>query len=406
MNRNIHIQIISVALVLAFLSSVPSAATAATTHIHTKLLQRISSSDAVVLAAPDGKLIFKKNADKYLIPASILKVFTALVALHTLGNDYRFKTEFYLDRQLNLIIKGYGDPLLVSEVVADISARLASVLSNESALHGLILDESYFVQPLTIPGVSASSQPYDAPNGALCVNFNTVFFKLNKGKYVSAEPQTPLLPFALKRIKSNRGSGGRVVLSQIENENTLYAGELFKFFLLKENIRFSGPLSIGTAGPSATRILEYQSPYQLIDIVAKILEHSNNFVTNQLLIAAGIKANGAPGSLGKAVQTARKYATENLKVEGLRISEGSGISRKNRVTANQMLTVLQKFDPHYHLMRREQNEFYKTGTLSGISTRAGYLLDSDGQRFPFVVMCNSSGKTANSFLPLLKKLVE
>ncbi len=43
-------------------------------------------------------------------------------------------------------------------------------------LNNLILDDSYFA-PFTVPGVSDSLKPYDAANGALSVNFNTLCFK-------------------------------------------------------------------------------------------------------------------------------------------------------------------------------------------------------------------------------------
>jgi D-alanyl-D-alanine carboxypeptidase/D-alanyl-D-alanine-endopeptidase (penicillin-binding protein 4) len=386
--------------------TVTSTALPSTKQVQAALERRIGASDAVVLSNPDGSVIYSKNADRRLVPASILKIFTALVAMNSLGADFRFNTEFYLDRQHNLTIKGYGDPLLISEVVADISTRLAGSLPGTSALQSLLLDDTFFIQPLTIPGVSASSQPYDAPNGALCVNFNTVNFKRRNGRYLSAEPQTPLLPIALARIKRDRSPAGRIVLSRVKNENTLYAGELFKFFLEKEGVRFSGPIKIGPAASGARLILAYRSPYGLAEIVAKMLEHSNNFIANQLLITAGIRAHGAPGSLDKAMHAARSYALENLGIDTFNIVEGSGISRKNRITAGQMLTVLRAFDPHHRLMRRDQNEFYKTGTLRGISTRAGYLLNSEGQRHPFVIMRNSPGKRAPNLMPYLKQLIE
>jgi len=138
----------------------------------------IGKHDAMLITAPDGKIIFSKNAEKTLIPASTLKIFTALVALHYLGPDYRFTTEFYLDSDTNLKIKGYGDPLLISEVLLEISRKVGTKIKKVS---DIVLDDSYFTQPLTIPGVSSSTQPYDAPNGALCVNFNTVNFKQAKG---------------------------------------------------------------------------------------------------------------------------------------------------------------------------------------------------------------------------------
>jgi len=85
----------------------------------------IGKRDSIAIADPDGRIVYAKNENSSRIPASILKVFTALVALHYLGPDYRYQTEFYIDNQSNLIIKGYGDPLLVSEVVEEIARSLA-----------------------------------------------------------------------------------------------------------------------------------------------------------------------------------------------------------------------------------------------------------------------------------------
>ena len=77
------------------------------------------------MADSGGHIVLAKNAAEKRMPASILKIFTSLVALHYLGDDYRFPTEFYLDKQSNLKIKGYGDPLLISEVISKISQVLA-----------------------------------------------------------------------------------------------------------------------------------------------------------------------------------------------------------------------------------------------------------------------------------------
>lgn len=390
---------------MALLLSVPAAGEVSE-KTRLALERRIEPSDAVILADPNGQLLVAENADQPLVPASILKLLTSLMAIDVLGFEFRYSTEFYVDPQRNLIIRGYGDPLLVSEVVADISAELAHRLSASSRLNHIELDQSHFVQPLTIPGVSSSSQPYDAPNGALCVNFNTVYFKRINGRYVSAEPQTPLLPFALKKIKARRLKNGRVVLSRLKNENTLYAGMLFRYFLMQQGLRFDGTVRIGTVTASDRLILKYQSPHALPDIISKLLEHSNNFITNQLLISAGVGKYGPPGSLDKGVRALRGFADDRLGLHQIKLVEGSGISRANRISASQMMAVLKHFEPYRHLMRREKNEFYKTGTLRGISTRAGYLLNLKGHRFAFVVMRNTPGNTAQDLMPYLKKLVQ
>ena len=172
-----------------------------------KLERDIGDKDSVLIGHSSGKILFSKNANKLLIPASILKIFTSLVAINHLGQDFRFKTEFYIDEEKNLKIKGYGDPLLISEVVKEIATNLTHRMKT---YNHLILDDFYFARPLVIPGITSSWQPYDAPNGALCVNFNTVNFKRDRtGNYVSAEPQTPLLPYVKKRIEKSKLKKGR-----------------------------------------------------------------------------------------------------------------------------------------------------------------------------------------------------
>ena len=76
------------------------------------------NTDAVLVSDSHGRTLFSKNADHRLVPASTLKILTALAALHYLGPDHRFITEFYMDHNNNLFVKGYGDPLLISEVIA------------------------------------------------------------------------------------------------------------------------------------------------------------------------------------------------------------------------------------------------------------------------------------------------
>jgi D-alanyl-D-alanine carboxypeptidase/D-alanyl-D-alanine-endopeptidase (penicillin-binding protein 4) len=367
----------------------------------------IGDRDSILIADPQGQILFSKHAEKKLIPASILKIFTSLVALHYLGNDYRFPTEFYLDEQSNLKIKGYGDPLLISEVVAKISQVLAVLLKNTQPMNDLVLDDSYFGQPLTVPGVTSSSQPYDAPNGALCVNFNTVNFERRSEGYASAEPQTPLLPHVIAKIKASKLNQGRIVFSHNKNEITLYAGELFQYFLNKQGIRFKGKVKLGRINNKTDKLIfRYHSVSSLEQIIARLLEHSNNFVTNQLLIAAGALSIGSPGTLTKGVALASDYAKNELAIKNMTLAEGSGISRNNRVSASQMDRVLQKFLPYHHLMRRQGREYYKTGTLYGISTRAGYIETANGELCRYVILLNTPGKSTDLLILRLLRILE
>jgi D-alanyl-D-alanine carboxypeptidase/D-alanyl-D-alanine-endopeptidase (penicillin-binding protein 4) len=369
-----------------------------------KIKALIGPGDSLLVADPAGQIIIAKNEHKKRVPASILKILTSLGALHYLGSDYRYITEFYIDPDSNLKIKGYGDPLLISEIVNAVSKLLSALIGSTTVINDIVVDDSYFSQPLTIPGITSSTQPYDAPNGALCVNFNTVYFKRTPTGYVSAEAQTPLLPFAAEKIKSLKPKNGRIVLSHVEKENTIYAGKLFQYFLKRHGVRFRGTVKTGRANKSTDKLIyRYVSRFSLPEIIAKLLEHSNNFTTNQLLISSGIKLFGSPGNLNNGVAALVKYAADGLQLKDMTMVEGSGISRKNRVSADQMLRILAKFEPHHTLMRHRGREYYKTGTLYGISTRAGYIESGNGGFYRYVVMMNSRGKSTR---PIMHKLLQ
>ncbi len=371
-----------------------------------QLYKLIGPRDSVLVVDPKGRVIFSKHADAMRTPASVLKIFTSLTAMHYLGPDYRFSTEFYLDSKNNLKIKGYGDPLLISEELKKIAVSLAANFITQGVkVNDLVLDDSYFVAPIVIPGIGESSRPHDAPNGALCVNFNTVFFKNSKNGPVSAEEHTPLLPSAIKRIRQSGLKSGRIVFSRNIEENLNYAGELFQYFLKHEGVSTSGRIQKGRIQKASDRLIfRYSSSYTLKQVVSKLLDHSNNFMANQILIAAGAKAYNAPGTLEKGIAAASAYAKNILGINTLSFVEGSGISRENKVSAVLMDKFLNAFSSHYLLMRHEGSVFFKTGTLYGVNTMAGYIEGKNGGMYKFVVLINSPGKSAKQILDMILEI--
>src|SRR5262245_44071574 len=98
-------------------------ATAAAADL-TAAIRTIAGPDAVVYAVDaSGRALVDIRSAQPFMPASILKVFTVQLAATTLGLDFRFATEFYLDRD-RLVVKGHGDPLLVSEELDLVAAAL------------------------------------------------------------------------------------------------------------------------------------------------------------------------------------------------------------------------------------------------------------------------------------------
>jgi D-alanyl-D-alanine carboxypeptidase/D-alanyl-D-alanine-endopeptidase (penicillin-binding protein 4) len=52
-------------------------------------------------------------------------------------------------------------------------------------------------------------------------------------------------------------------------------------------------------------------------------------------------------------------------------------------------------------MRRWDNAFYKTGTLKGIHTMAGYVENTKGELYCFVVLLNTPGKSTKPIMEIL-----
>ncbi len=365
------------------------------------LTPMIGQGDAVMVVSSEGKSLVEINIDRLLIPASILKVLTALAAIETLGGDYRFPTDFYRDSRNNLIIKGYGDPLLISERLDTICRILAGKIQH---VESLLLDSTYFSSPILIPGRGESTEPYDAPNGALCVNFNTVAFRKQDGQWASDEPQTPLLPAVIPKITASGLTNGRITLAADSQEALQYTGELFRYFLQKYGVSVSGKIGMGRADPEMHHhVWRYLSETELLEVVAKLLEFSNNFIANQLLLSMGAHAYGPPATVGNGVKVINAYYRDILNIQKGTIVEASGISRQNRVSARDMMTVVERFAPYYDLMRHKGRQYYKTGHLKGIRSRVGYLSSDRGDPYRFVVMVNTSGKSTHAIMRTIER---
>jgi len=350
----------------------------------------------IVLADDHGNIRFDQNREKQFVPASILKILTSLSAIHILGEDYRFPTEYFFDTNSNdLFIKGFGDPLFISEVIEKLCHDI-SLKTNPKQIHHIILDQTYFSDRIRIPGKGASLNPYDAPIGALCANFNTLMFQWDgrKNRFISGEPQTPLLPIFHKDIQKTTLTQGRIILTK--QQSLLYPGLLIKYFFEKNNITVTGSVFQGKFKGNKTGRGTFLSPFKIKEVVQKLLTYSNNYMANQLLLTLGAKTYGTPATLEKGVKAVELFSKQTLKLGHLTLLEGSGISRSNRISPDQMLKVLLEFMPYHSLLRRRDNDFFKTGTLSKVRTRAGYILGNDNRFYPYVIMVNQRNKDCES----------
>jgi len=366
--------------------------------------KQIKSTDSLLVASPEGKVLFEKNATKQRVPASTLKVLTALAALNHFGPSHRFRTGFFMDSHGNLKIKGYGDPLLISEVLHQIAVILARKVDS---FRNIILDDTYFAPQIMVPGCDNTTNPYDAPIGALCANFNTVAFKRKKnGRLYSTERQTPMIPFMVNQIRAQGLKSGRRTFTHNSKEAALYVGELLRHMLKKRGVKIQGEVGFGSVSPEDTLVFVHKSDFPMETVVEKMLHSSSNFMANQIFVALGASVYGPPGTLAKGIRATQAYIKKNLGANHIKIVEGSGLSRENHLSAYDMLAILEKFKPYKNLLRSRDRVLYKTGSLRGIRAQAGYMESQTMGSCTFAVFFNRKGSNMNAMVRCLKKAIK
>jgi D-alanyl-D-alanine carboxypeptidase/D-alanyl-D-alanine-endopeptidase (penicillin-binding protein 4) len=345
----------------------------------------LAPSALVLVMDAEGKALVSQNADEPFVPASVTKIVTAWLAMEVLGGDYRFQTQFYLDKTRVLHVRGGGDPFLVSEELTLLAPKLVDAVGKRP-LAGIVIDASYQPSNLRIPGVEDSNRSYDALNSAFAVNFNTISAVKRGNKIESAEPQTPITPIAISQYRTRGPNGkGRISLAQDPALSLQFAGELLAAFIAKAGGSVKGRISTGRIPVGLAPIYVHNQSRTLADILTEMLRGSNNYIANQVFLEMGGQRLGGPVSLEKSLKIAREILTKHDLVGAIQLEEGSGLSRDNRFTARGLAKILNLFAPHADLLVSSKDAAYKTGTLEGVRTLAGYTNTTNHGRVRFVV---------------------
>ena len=374
-------------------------------------LTAMAGNGTVMLRSPRGEDLVRINPERPLIPASLVKIPMAQVALETLGPEFRFETHFYRNPEGDLLIRGLGDPFLVSEEVALIADGLAR--RGLQRVRRLVVDASAFAPDLALPYEADTLQPYGARNGALAVNFNTVNLAWQTdGTPVSGEPQTPLTPLARERAADlPPGDTRRINLGGDPEDALRQVQQLFHLLLEEEGITVSDERFYREPVTEQwTLFYRHRSSRSLQDNLEGLLHYSNNFIANQLFLALGARETGHPVS----VDAARAVLAERLRqLYGagygtdpalLLMTEGSGLSREQRSTGAGMMHILEVFRPHAALLDQVDGMYRKSGTLTGVYNFAGYI-PGPGGLYPFVILTNQPANRRAAILRRLQSLV-
>ncbi|MDH4246574.1 MAG: D-alanyl-D-alanine carboxypeptidase, partial [Deltaproteobacteria bacterium] len=370
-----------------------------------KALQPLVQNGGVIVGG-NGAVLYEYQPGHYK-PASIIKLATSLAALHYLGPDYHFHTDVYRDGD-TLYLRGYGDPFLVSEEWSAMALELAQRGLFDTPLGALVLDTQALSPELDVDGLSDSLNPYDAPLGALVANFNTIYVQVHKGGRVeSAEPQTPLTPIARKLALTLRPGTHRINLAAKGIVGVDYTAELAREIFQQAGAKFTQSPRTGIVPAGLKPVLVYRNSRPLSEILRQLLEFSNNFTANQIVLAIALEKKGEPAHLADGISLILEHLRERLSLatEDLILVEGSGLSLKNQVSLKTMLRITDAFYPWRQLLKMHGHPPYevpaKTGSMTHIYTLAGFLPAPEGERRPFVIMLNQRRHVREEILHVL-----
>jgi len=399
-----------------------------------------------IVSLEKREMLFNKNGEAPLNPASVTKVLTAATSLKYLGADFKFSTKFYLTQDGNLIIAGEGDPSMVVENVKEIVQILKQ--KGICRIKNILFDDSYFAD-YTQPGLGNNKDHYDFYTGAISLNFNRLIVEYTpsnsvgspavitadagEGISIDVDNQVKTSPrksAAYINLDPTAGEKGLTfaIKGQIpigyKSRRTelhvslppLYFAEALKSALKEKGCTISGGIYHAGKGYSGQLVLDYRSK-PLYDITADMNKFSNNMIAEQLVKFLGARFVGTPGTTAKGIQVLKRYLSElGIQPESYHIVNGSGLSYDNRFSANHFLKIIFDMYRNKHLWKAFYDSLSiagkdgtlknscrktilyeklraKTGSVNGVRSIAGILPSADGELIAYVIILNGSENT-------------
>jgi D-alanyl-D-alanine carboxypeptidase/D-alanyl-D-alanine-endopeptidase (penicillin-binding protein 4) len=363
--------------------------------------------------AKTGKVIYQKNDDRYFDPASVQKLLTAYVAWYYLGSDFTYNTTLYADTSKiingilydNVYIKFSGDPSFTFEQFDHLIKLLAQ--TGVAQINGnIIIDDTAFDQAPMSSGAVWDDKFFcwAAPVNTLIIDHNCAYATLLPSEHpgkaaqliVPEQPQfvhfinnvttgteeekncrVKMIPISETAFSLNgcvkKSDQLKDVAAAINNpqENTI---KFLAFLLDKYQISFSnGVVFEKITNPPA--MIAQETSATLQTLITSMLKDSDNIIADALFKTVGAhyakeQGNWLNGNIAFHEILAKKVP---LTIPPTTLLDGSGLSRYNYFTPQQIVTVLRKM-----YSSSEQAMFISALPASGVDgTLANRMDDTD-----------------------------
>ncbi|MFD3719306.1 D-alanyl-D-alanine carboxypeptidase/D-alanyl-D-alanine-endopeptidase [Streptomyces sp. NPDC058674] len=351
---------------------------------------------ASVVDAATGQVLYESGAREAMTPASTVKIATAAAALAALGPEHRIRTTVTPGAAPGqIVLVGGGDPSL--------TARKKAPAGPGGSLVALAADTA---RALKAAGTASVSLAYDdslysgAARHPIGVNPNIA----------------PVTALTADEGRPDESSSGPV---ERTGDPSGDAARAFAALLAERGIEVTGEPARAKA-PGGARPLATTLSTPLAGLVERMLTNSDNDIAESLARQTAL-ASGQPASFeGAEKAVAARLATLGVDTAGSRFADGSGLNRADKVSAGLLTGLLVRAaDPQRPELRpvltglpvagftgtlRTRNAGTspaagllraKTGTLTGVNSLAGTVVDPSGRLLAFAFLtANSPGPEA------------
>lgn len=427
--------------------------------------QQDAEAYAIEVIEPNsGSVIYSHNAHKPLLPASNMKVVTTATALKCLGADFEYKTRVGLQNRA-LVVLGSGDPLLGDKSTDARSERpngwifekivAALRAQNIAEVNDILLDTTIFDDQRVHPSWPARDYNKWYACEICGLNFNDNCIEVSAANVggnvvISVEPKTSFVQF-INEIEPVTGGETAIGTNRTTQPNklTLFGKcrnkegpfrvaieqpAAFFGFCLAENLARAGIAAKGKLVEKAVTVDAGFKP--LVEFVTPLADCLRRANTDSLGLAAEallktIDAYSKPdrkngGWDGGRERIAKFLSDLGIPAEEFVIDDGSGLSRRDRLTTNALITILLDLyhgknwglfeaslavggedgtiDKYFNEPKYRGKIHAKTGYISGVRALSGVCLTDSGP-YLFSILSNGPKGLSRDALNAIPKAI-